>query len=309
MNCKTGINRNNFSTLNEYRKTMHSLMADYRTVIEALAEHRRSDLPQRENESAAAWLRRRQRESLDDARSLLPAATLTNLGMTINARSLAYLISKLRSAPLYEDREIAEALANNGTDIFPSLLRHAEGTGALQDRHSPLQPEPTNRPLGANLLNHQPEAEKVVADALRFSGASPYGFDDQSTIRSATKTLGPHEQPPREFELPEYLFEVTLDYGALRELRRHRMMTFLDRSLTALDGHDVPESIKNAGLSEIFENAMTRVAKLHERLLVEGYTYIAQYAVCHAHRQTVRINANLRQMRNAHDCAHSPKLT
>ena len=301
------INHNNFDTLNQYRETMHSLMVDYRKVLEGLATYRKDQTPRRQNESEDAWLRRRRQESLDDARSLLPAATLTNLGMTINARSLAYLISRMRSSPLDEDRKVAESMEQNGTDTFPSLLRHAEGTEALQKRQRLLPPEPSDRPLGARLLNHDPDAEMITAEALRFSGATPQGQDDATSIRTATADLGPHDQPQREFEIPEYLFEVTLDYGALRELRRHRMMTFLQRSLTALDGHDIPAAIAAADLADIFENAMTRTAQLHQRLLDEGMTYAAQYAICHAHRQTVRIKPNLRQLRNVARLRTQPK--
>ena len=290
-----------------YRSVMRDLMRSYERTLNGLAAFNRTNFPQRANESGLDWWRRLRRESLDDARSLLPAATLTNLGLTANARSLAYLIAKLASNDLNEHRDTAQQLDQHGSARFPSLLRHAEPTPALQDQQRQLPPDASDTPLGVRMLSCQPDAENIVAEALRFSGAAMPEWNDGDAIWSACLDLDDHDQPPREFELAEYVFEVTLDYGALRELRRHRMMTLLRRPLSALGGYDIPKSIIDAGLSETFIRAISSVTDLHQEIIAAGLEKVAQYAVCHAHRQTVRVKANLRQLRNMARLRTSPK--
>ena len=290
----------------EYEKTMVSIMDDYELVLSKLAEAKRDEMPQREGESRQAWERRRRRESLDDARGLLPAAALTNLGLTTNARSMAYLIARLDSSPIAEDNAVAIEMKGQTSHRFPSLLRHAVATDALVEQQRRLTPEPSNRPLAATLLQYQVNPENILGSSLRFSGAAPVTSGDAEAILEAGRNLSIHDQPPREFELIRFLFSVTLDYGALREFRRHRMMTLIRRNLTALDGHDVPQSVKEAGMEEEFEGAMDRVAELHPKLL-DHDAPVAQYAVCHAHRQTVWVELNLRQMRNIARLRTTPK--
>ena len=291
----------------QYHQVMEDLMNTYWQVLDGLADAQREQMPQRPNESEAAWQRRRRRESLDDARSLLPAATLTNLGLTANARSLAYLISRMASSPLQEDRQSAANMAEQGSNQFPSLLRHAQATEAMVKQQRRQPPARTNEPIGSRMLEHQPSAELTVAANLMFTGAAPTGRGPEHAIRHATEHLKLHDQPPREFELPNYLFEVTLDYGAMRELRRHRMMTFLERPLSALGQYDVPESVQRAGMSGIFHKAMGTIQELHLQLLNLDLDPVAQYAVCHAHRQTLRIGLNIRQLRNMARLRTQPK--
>ena len=284
--------------LTRYCQVMTKLMDAYWQVLDGLADARRDAMLKRKNETDDTWLQRRRRASLDDARSLLPAATLTNLGLTINARSLAYLISKMASGPLEEDRQCAATLNEQGSNQFPSLLRHAQATEALIKQQWRQPPPRTEKETGARMLQHRRDAEHEVAANLMFTGTSPTGCEAEAAIRHAAAGLHPHDQPPRQFEIPHYLFEVTLDYGAMRELRRHRMMTFLERPLSALGQYDMPESIQQAGLSDIFHQAVARVEELHVQLLNEYLAPVAQYVVCHAHRQTLRLSVNLRQLRN-----------
>lgn len=285
--------------LDAYCRTMANLMERYQNILQGLADAKRDTMPRRNKESDEAWLRRRRRESLDDARSLLPAATLTNLGITANARSLAYLISRLASSQMLEVRAVAQEMHAQGSKTFPSLLRHAEPTNALRRQQTRMSTAISNAPVGAVMTYHLPDAPAAVAQALRFTGLATSGaVTDSEVIRLACLGLGDHDQPSRQFEIPTYGFDVTLDYGALRELRRHRMMTLIRRPLTALSGYDIPASIADAGMSDIFETAMGNVQDLHVQLTCEGMADTAQYAVCHAHRQTVKVQLNLRQLRN-----------
>lgn len=281
-----------------YHDTMTHLMSTYRDVLESIALLNRDRFPQHERESQEQWMRRLRRESLDDARALLPAATLTNLGLTANARSLAYLIARLASSPLTENHFVAESIRETGSEIFPSLLQHTEPTPALirQQQHDHTTAE--SPPPGAWLIDCDANALALVAGALRFSGHASQDQSDEFAVRAAGRGLGSHDQPPRALELATYLFDVTLDYGALRELRRQRMMTMIRRPLTALAGHHTPDAVRDSGATQRYEHALESVRSFHELLLNRAPPTAAQYAVCHAHYQTVRVNVNLRELRN-----------
>ncbi len=293
--------------LRRYEETTTNLMLAYRSILNDLATAKQESQPQLPDESGAAWQKRRIRESLDDARALLPAATLTSLGLTANARSLAYLISRMASSPLAEDRQTARGLHTQGTIACPSLLKHAEPTTALQRRQQRNPPAESATPPGVRLLHFQQDAEQTIAESLRESGMVPTNAPNRAALQMVCAELGAHDQLPREFELADYRFTVTLDYGAMRELRRHRMLTFLESPLTALDGHNTPDPIADSDLSEKFETAINQATELYRELLNAGLTAPAQYAVCHAHWQTVTLKLNLRQLRNLARLRTQPK--
>ena len=60
--------------------------------------------------------------------------------------------------------------------------------------------------------------------------------------------LGPHDTPVRELELVDYSFEFTMDYGAYREFKRHRMMSYIPQPLAVEHGFKIPDLIVDAGL-------------------------------------------------------------
>ena len=68
--------------------------------------------------------------------------------------------------------------------------------------------------------------------------------------------LGDHDAPARECELVDYTFEFVLDYGAYRELKRHRMMSHLPQPLTVDLGYQVPDLQIEAGLADEFQRAV-----------------------------------------------------
>jgi thymidylate synthase ThyX len=78
----------------------------YHQLVEGCIEHLRGIYPQRERERDAAYNLRLQRDATDSCRAVLPAATLTNVGVTANARVLENAISKLMSSELGEERDL-----------------------------------------------------------------------------------------------------------------------------------------------------------------------------------------------------------
>src|SRR4029453_7609267 len=106
---------------------------------------------------------------------------------------------------------------------------------------------------------------------------------------------GPHDQPLRALEHLTYTFEILLDYGAYRDIHRHRMATQTRQLLTPEYGYSLPEELAQYGFREVFEICMARAAAAYHQLAVERQ-HIAQYVLPLAYRCRVLITWNLREM-------------
>ena len=120
-------------------------------------------------------------------------------------------------------------------------------------------------------------------------------------IEEALNDLGEHEAPDREFEAVSYLIEFTLDYGAYREFKRHRMQTVMTQQPSPALGYTVPPLIQDAGLEEEFRNTMTMAEETHS-LIDAKFPQAAPYVLTHAHHRRMITRVNLRE------CYHMLKL-
>ena len=116
----------------------------------------------------------------------------------------------------------------------------------------------------------------------------------QAVVDDAVRRIGPHDAAPREFELARYTFEFVFDYGALREFRRHRMLTCLSQPLTIANGYDVPPLIDDAGMRAVFEDAVKRAERAFMGIRKVSPA-AAQYLVTHGHRQRALAQISLRE--------------
>ncbi len=320
-----------------YSKACKGLFQEYREFIDGAMDHLRSTNSKGERESDSAYNMRLRRIATDSCRAVLPAATLTNVGVTANARVLEHAISKLLSSGLAEERALGGELAEQGREITPTLIKYADknmylaemrdsqqglageflgvdskvGSGvALASSVESAYPGP-EQPV--RLAHWDSQAEEKIAAALLYRQS---GVDYQQVWKHVVDMpeeerrevlsrclagLGPHDAPVREFELAEYTFEFVMDYGAYREFKRHRMMSYVPQPLTVFNGFQVPPLISAAGLEERFrealgwtEDAFLQVSRQHP--------LAAQYLVTHAHYQRVLAKLNVRQ------CFHLFKL-
>ena len=110
----------------EFVATCGSLFDAYQQLIDDCLAYLRGVHPQRARESDAAYGLRLRRIATDGCRSVLPAATLTNVGVTANARTLEHAISKLMSSELAEERELGSEVREHGRSITPTLIKYAD---------------------------------------------------------------------------------------------------------------------------------------------------------------------------------------
>ena len=95
--------------------------------------------------------------------------------------------------------------------------------------------------------------------------------------------------------------EFLMDYGAYREFKRHRMMTYLPQPLTVAHGYRIPEVVAQAGLESEFEETVGPAEEAYWKVR-EVSLVAAQYLVTHAHNRRVLTKMNLRE------CYHLFKL-
>jgi hypothetical protein len=101
-------------------------------------------------------------------------------------------------------------------------------------------------------------------------------------------------KPGRAFERVGYRFDIVADYGAFRDLQRHRMLTIEWQTLSTRHGYDVPEAVAEAGLRDRFDDAMARSAALYDALL-DPFPQQAPYAVSLAYRIRFAMQLNARE--------------
>ena len=312
------------SLRHEYVATCRKLFSSYQDLIAKSTEYLRGACAQRGRESDSAYSLRLRRMATDACRSVLPASTLTNVGVTANARTLEHAISKLMSSDLEEERELGEAIREQGRAVTPTLIKYADYVEylatlprtrkTLADSLQPV-PETTDQPIPeVRLVHSDPQAEEKLASSFLY-GSAGLEYDDawnraqamgteerQQLFESFLSGLGPHDAPPRELETVDYTFEILLDYGAYREFRRHRMQTYLPQQLSVTHGIRIPSLIADAGLEEPFTEATDTAAQTFHKITAAASPSVAQYIVTHAHNRRLLSKMNLRE------CYHLFKL-
>ena len=319
-----------------YNEACRRLFDTYREIIDRSTDHLRLAHPQRERERDSAYNLRLRRIATDSCRALLPASTLTNVGVTANARVLEHAVSKLMSSELDEERELGLEIRRQGRNIAPTLIKYADLNSYLagmpnvqremtghhlsdtaaddaSETGTPGAAEPAGATWQVKLVDWDRRAEEKLAAALLYR-YSDEPFDQvqrqvelmtpESRLEVIDRSfagLGDHDAPARECELVDYTFEFVLDYGAYRELKRHRMMSHLPQPLTVGLGYHVPDLVIEAALRDRFEEAVALSDSAFQA--VQGISpWAAQYLVTHAHYRRLLCKMNLRE------CYHLFKL-
>ncbi len=93
-------------------------------------------------------------------------------------------------------------------------------------------------------------------------------LDDDARTRLLADLVGDRanrrHRPGRGFEALRYRFEIVSDYGAFRDLQRHRMLTVQWQTLTPDLGAGVPEEVDRAGCGEEYRRALELSSGEHE---------------------------------------------
>jgi hypothetical protein len=208
--------------------------------------------------------------------------------------------------------------------VMPSFVSRVErpGRGDVWMRYLSERREAERRWVRRLGLDRDHEAEQrpsvrlthADGDETRLLAALLYeasGVPEERTLASV-EALSPEKRermladlvgerenrrhrPGRGFEALRYRFEIVSDYGAFRDLQRHRLLTVQWQALTPELGADVPEEVVAAGCGDLYAAALDRSRAEYERLWEAGLHEAAPYALCLGYRIRYVLDLNARE--------------
>ncbi len=297
-----------------YEPAADALFAAYSGMVEPVTEAIRARYAIEPGETERAWKSATRAKALDLLRGLLPAGTLTNLGLFGNGRAFEYLITKMAAHELPECRQLASDLHRELALVIPAFVKRAlddrygrpaaermsktrEITAALARRDKSA---PVSGP-SVRLVEHDPNAERKVVAAALFPHSNASLEDQVADPDQVLEALlgdraNRRQRAPRALEHAEYVFEIVANFGAYRDLHRHRMLT-QDRQLLGTSlGYDVPPGLAALGMADRFTAAIEAAAAAHPGLERDAGPALAQYVVPLAFRVRWYFRANLREI-------------
>lgn len=306
-----------------YLKMMDTLFETYSRLIEPVQAFVRERLPREEGIPEAAYNASVRARSLDAVRGLLPASTLTNVGLFGNGRFFESLLIKLKTHPLQEMRDLGQLAQDELDKVIPSFVRRAKS----DNRHFPLMAErckavsrnmqkaavqfagaPISGGKGVALAGYDKDAEEQVLAAALY----PELHLSFSQLLEHVCTLTPEQRasildsylagranrrhkPGRALEHAHYTFDILADFGCYRDLQRHRMLTQQRQLLSTRHGHAVPKLVSDAGFGQEYKEVMDRAAGVYAGIAAD-LPLEAQYAVPFGYRLRWYFSINLRAL-------------
>jgi thymidylate synthase ThyX len=295
-----------------YERAMDDVFSTYGRLLGESSAWVEEHFPRSADESPAAHTRAVRAKALDLVRGVLPAASLSHVGVYASGQTYEQLVMHLLAHPLAEARAYGQMLLEELQKIIPSFVTRVprEDRGGrwidyLRERRDAADAAAARLGLGkesgeaapsVRLLRAHGTEQELLAALLYESGAA--GEDE--TLRAVEalsagqcadllrELVGTREnrrhRPGRGFETLSYRFEIVSDYGAFRDLQRHRLLTCQWQRLSPDLGADVPHELVDAGLGDEYERALEVSRTEYERLRGEGLVEEAPYALALAFR-------------------------
>ncbi len=381
-----------------YRETVTALLDAYCGWADDFVRQLRAITPRGDKQTERGYENALRATAFDSLRYLLPTATHTNIGVTVNARSLETLLTKLLSQPLPEGRELGQRMKTEAEHIVPTLLKYADynpyradtdtaigvlarerGREAPAGEEGPPPPAPAGgggphppapaggggphppapvgeegphppapspahagegeqeRPAGAGegeqkdnptlaceagegrppraggvrassvtLISADPDADDTLAASILYAHAGLPMAELLARVRHMTpddkarvadeylSRRGKHDAPGRALERLHITVEMTMDYGAFRDVQRHRIATQTIQPLTPALGYETPPLVTRFGYAEPFHALMAQAADTYQQITDAGLDTEAAYILPLATRVRALFTWNLR---------------
>lgn len=311
-----------------YVGDMDRLFDTYAELVPRLQDWARERFPKQPDDSDLVYRQAVRAKAFDALRGLLPAAALSNVGIYGTGQGYEQLLLRMRAHPLPEARVYADLMLRELRKVIPSFLKRVDldDRGVAWSRYlsetradtarlaetllgdaDPAEPlDPHAAPV-VDLVDHDPDGElKVVAAALAPHTDLPEAEVERRAARLSTDDRvavlrayvgergNRRHKPGRAFERTDYRFDVLADYGAFRDLQRHRMLTIEWQALSPRHGYARPVAVDDAGVADAFDEAMDRSRDLHDAL-AGPFPDQAPYAVALAYRLRFTMQMNARE--------------
>lgn len=318
-----------------FEQVMDGAFETYARLLARMETFFQAKYPREEGVSEGAWKRSLKAKALDTVRGLLPAATKSNVGIYGTGQAYEALLLRMRAHPSAEVRDCADRMLVELRKVIPSFLKRVdqENRGVVWSRYlgdtakrtrqvadevlAGAKPQPREE---VTLVDWERDGEvKVVAAALYSVSTLP---DDQLLELAKNMTVEERQQvldayvgdrtnrrhkPGRAFERTSYRFDVLSDYGAFRDLQRHRMLTIEWQPLSTAHGWVMPEAIAEAGESEAYGQTMEACAALAAELQAAGFEALVPYAIPMAYRLRYCLQMNAREAMHVIELRTTPQ--
>jgi len=307
-----------------YIADMDRIFDAYSALVPQMQEFFKATTPKDPSDSDFAYRTAIKARALDAVRGMLPASSLSNLGIYGTGQAYEALLLRMRSHPLPESRTYADLMLTELRKVVPSFLKRVdlpdrgERTSAYMADTRDSMDAMVDSLFGdetggivdddvVDLVDFDPDGEIKAVAAMLY----PHTSLSESTIEARVRAMSVEDRldvikayvghrenrrqrPGRAFERTDYRFDVLSDYGAFRDLQRHRMLTIDWQPLSPRHGFVMPAAVSAAGVETEFRGAMERSASLHQALM-EDHPDQAAYAVSLAYRVRYSMQFNARE--------------
>ena len=305
-----------------YAEAMEELFAIYSTSLTQVREWAAERWP-RGDEPEAAWERSIKAKALDLLRGLLPAATLSHVGIFASGQAYEQLLLRMLASPLPEARDFASMILEELKKVMPSFVarverpdRGGEWVSYLERRREAAERWVARMGLDRAEIDAAPSVELIDVEGSEDDLIAASLFESAGTSERAildrVRSLPPDEQaemiadlagdranrrhrPGRGWEAVRYRFEIVSDYGGFRDLQRHRMLTCQWQRLSPDLGAGVPDEVREAGAGDEYERALEISRVEYDRLGAAGLAEAAPYALCLGYRIRYLLDLNARE--------------
>jgi thymidylate synthase ThyX len=318
-----------------FTRTLDRAFATYARWIPAMESHFRAKYPKSPEDSDGVYKSVIRAKALDTLRGLLPAATTSNVGLFGTGQAFEALLLRMFAHPLREVRDCAQQMLSELRHVIPAFLTRvdqpdrggrwseyfAETRRAFADAAAPIIDNLTPGECDeVTLTDFDPDGElKVIAAALYSVSALPddrlvavarqMSADDRVALLQTYvgDRANRRHKPGRALERTSYRFDVLADYGAFRDLQRHRLLTLEWQPLSPRHGCTEPAAIEEVGALDDWRAVMDQSADLHDRLVAAGLREIASYGVVMAYRVRFYMDMNAREAMHVIELRTAPQ--
>jgi thymidylate synthase ThyX len=305
-----------------YVGDMDRLFDTYAELVPVLVEFFRQRTAKDPADTDFVYRQAIRAKAFDSLRGILPAASLSNVGIYGTGQAYEALLLRMRSYPLPEARAYADLMLTELRKVIPSFLKRVD----LDDRgvawstylstNRTQMDDIAGRLFGAEapetaplvrLVDFDPDAEVKLVASMLYPHTDLPEVQIEQRVRSMSvderlavlrayvgdRTNRRHK-PGRALERAFYRFDVLADYGAFRDLQRHRMLTIEWQPLAPRHGYTRPDTVDAAGVRDRFDAAMERSALLYDALR-GSFPAQAPYAVSLAYKVRFVLQLNARE--------------
>ena len=317
-----------------YVGDMDRMFDSYSKMAEIVTEHVRATVPKGPGDSDFIFRQATRAKALDAVRGALPASSLSNVGIYGSGQAFEQLLLRMRAHPLPEARVYADMMLTELRKVIPSFLRRVDiaERGGQWSEYLSTNARNMNSVVEeifgssiatdvdeVTLIDFDPDGENKLVAAACYQ----YSHLPESQIIAKVEKMSTEQKteilkayignrdnrrhrPGRAFERIDYRFDILSDYGAFRDLQRHRLLTIEWQPLTPYHGYSRPDLVDAAGATEMFDEVMDRSSALYETLVAD-HPDQAAYAVSMAYRIRYNMQFNAREAMHMLELRSSPQ--